>query len=133
MTHRDTPLPPHYPSVLKLALLICATMMVSLALLMWQSRLAAGQEPPPPPDSSARTEADDINEIIDASIRQLKRPRDLSKYSEVARFNAAAWALCYQAQSCDMDSRFAGEVQRCCDALTEYAPEFLPYAPPCWR
>ena len=80
-----------------------------------------------------RTEADDINALIDAAIALVARPRDLLIYSERARYEAAAWALANQASSCALDWRFQPEIDRCCDALAQFAPEFIPYAPPCWR
>lgn len=89
--------------------------------------------PDPLPEPTPRTEADDINALIDAAIALVARPRDLLIYSERARYEAAAWALANQASSCALDWRFQPEIDRCCDALAQFAPEFIPYAPPCWR
>lgn len=140
MARRTQP-PERHPDWLALAagIVIFCLVIISLACLVSQCEPAQGvlqdptPNPPPLPEWSARPEADVINSLIDASVAQVARPRDLLQYSERAKYEAAAWALVYQAQSCSLDWRLRAEVERCCEALAEYAPEFIPYAPPCWR
>lgn len=137
---RRTNLPQRHPDWLALAagvVIFCLTIL-SLSVLASQCEpVHAVQDPtpnpPPLPEPTPRPEADDINTIIDGAIAQVARPRNMLIYSERARYEAAAWALAYQASSCGLDWRFQPEIDRCCEALAQFAPEFIPYAPPCWR
>ena len=136
MTHRDIPHPPHCPSLLKLMVLLCGAMMISLALLASQYAQVHANQEPPVPSPTPLTEQQRLSQVI-AHLAALgeQLPPESPDHRVAMRRETYQQVLCQLAYhlSRTEDPAFAPMVAEACDAQWAWWPEQAQFCFPCQR